>query len=116
LTGRADLVLDGWSLGRELHWWRRMIKRRMITATGAANFTRHDLRRTTASGMCRIGVPVHAADTVLGHVVKGSGRSSIHGARLVEAAGALLRWDRHLERLLGGMRVDQEPKVAALVG
>jgi len=77
LTGRAELVLDGSSLGRELHWWRRTIKRRMIGATSAANFTRHDLRRTAASGMCRIGVPVHPADTVPGHVVKGSGRSYI---------------------------------------
>jgi integrase len=111
LTGRTDLVLDGWSLGRELHWWRRTIKRRVIGTTGAANFTRHDLRRTAASGMCRIGVPVHAADTVLGHVVKGSGRSYIHGARLVEAAGALWRWNNHLERLLGRIAADTADKV-----
>jgi integrase len=110
-TGRADVVLHGWSLGRELYWWRRTIKRRVVEATGAANFTRHDLRRTAASGMCRIGVPVHAADTVLGHVVKGSGRSYIHGARLVEAAGALWRWNNHLERLLGRTSADQEEKV-----
>ena len=115
VTGRADLVLDGWSLGRELHWWRRIIKRRTIAATGAANFTRHDLRRTTASGMCRIGVPVHAADTVLGHVLKGSGRSYIHGARLVEAARALWRWNSHLERLLGRMSADHAGKVTAFL-
>lgn len=111
LTGAAELVLDGWSLGRELHWWRRSIKRRVVETTGAANFTRHDLRRSAASGMCRIGVPVHAADTVLGHVVKGAGRSYIHGARLVEAAGALWRWNNHLERLLGRISVDHEEKI-----
>jgi hypothetical protein len=61
--------------------------------------------------MCRIGVPVHAADTVLGHVVKGSGRSYIHGARLVEAAGALWRWNNHLERLLGRIAADTADKV-----
>jgi integrase len=115
LTGRAELVLDGWSLGRELHWWRRIIKRRMIRTTGAANCTRHDLRRTAASGMCRIGVRVHAADTVLGHVVKGSGHSYIHGARLVEAAGALWRWNNHLERLLGRMSADHAGKVTAFL-
>lgn len=101
LTGRAPAVLDGWSRGRELWWWRRTIKKNVMASTGAANFTRHDLRRTVASGMTRIGVPAHAADTVLGHVLKGSGRAYIHGARLVEAAGALWRWNTHLERLLG---------------
>jgi integrase len=100
-TGKAAAVLDGWTLGRELHWWRRTIKPAVVSATGAANFTRHDLRRTVASGMTRIGVPVHAADTVLGHVIRGSGRSYIHGARLLEAAGALWKWDAHLQRVLG---------------
>lgn len=114
LTGRAELVLNGWSLGRELHWWGRTIKRRVIGTTSAENFTRHDLRRTAASGMCRIGVPVHAADTVLGHVVKGSGRSYIHGARLVEAAGALWKWNNHLEQLLGRITTDQGQKVLQL--
>jgi hypothetical protein len=65
--------------------------------------------------MCRIGVRVHAADTVLGHVVKGSGRSYIHGARLVEAAGALWRWNNHLERLLGRMSADHAGKVTAFL-
>ncbi|HET7293428.1 MAG TPA: integrase family protein [Vicinamibacteria bacterium] len=113
LTGSHDLVLHGWSRGRELHWWRRTIKRRVTTATGATNFTRHDLRRSAASGMCRIGVSVHAADTVLGHVVKGSGRSYIHGARLVEAASALWRWNKHLEVLLAPA-ADQQQNVVAM--
>jgi integrase len=104
LTGEKELVLDGWSRGRELHWWRRTIKRRVIAETGAENFTRHDLRRTAASGMTRIGVPVAAADTVLGHVMKGSGRNYIHGARLIEAAGALWKWGAHLERLVDPSR------------
>lgn len=99
-TGAAALVLQGWTLGRELHWWRRTIKPAVMAATGAENFTRHDLRRSVASGMTRIGVPVHAADTVLGHLLKGSGRAYIHGARLLEAAGALWKWNAHLERLL----------------
>jgi hypothetical protein len=64
--------------------------------------------------MCRIGVPVHAADTVLGHVVKGSGRGYIHGARLVEAAGALWKWNNHLERLLRLITADQGPKIITL--
>jgi integrase len=113
LTGRAQLVLDGWSLGRELHWWRRTIKRRVMEGAGAAIFTRHDLRRSAASGMCPIGVPVYAADTVLGHVVKGSGRSYIQGARLVEAAGALWRSNNHLEYLLGRISADHEQKIIA---
>jgi integrase len=108
LTGGAELVLHGWSRGRELHWWRRTIKKRVVAATGAENFTRHDLRRTAASGMTRIGVPVAAADTVLGHVVKGSGRAYIHGARLLEAAGALWKWSSHLEHLIDPNRQPQQ--------
>jgi len=115
-TGRSALVLQGWSRGRELHWWRRTIRRRMIAATGAATFTRHDLRRTAASGMCRIGVPVHAADTVLGHVVQGSGRSYIHGARLVEAAGALWKWGEHLQQIVMGIVADDARRLSASPG
>jgi integrase len=99
LTGEKEHVLDGWTLGRELYWWRRTIKPRVLKE-GAANFTRHDLRRSAASGMTHVGAPAHAADTVLGHVIKGSGRNYIHGARLLEAAGALWAWGLHLEQLV----------------
>jgi integrase len=99
-TGGAECVLDGWTLGRELYWWHRTIKPRVVKGTSAAPFTRHDLRRTAASGMTRIGQPVAAADTVLGHVVKGSGRAYLHGARLLEAAGALWAWSAHLAQLV----------------
>ena len=99
MTGSRELVLDGWTRGRELHWWRRGLKR-TIAAAGVNDVTRHDLRRTAASGMTRIGVPASAADVVLGHVLKGSARNYLHGARLVEAASALWRWSDHLERLL----------------
>lgn len=101
MTGSHDLVLDGWTRGRELHWWRRGLKR-TIAAAGVLDVTRHDLRRSAASGMTRIGVPASAADVVLGHVLRGSARSYLHGARLVEAASALWRWSDHLERLLRG--------------
>ena len=100
LTGSKALVLDGWTRGRELHWWRRTIKNR-LKAAGIENVTRHDLRRTAASGMTRIGVPASAADVVLGHVLHGSARNYMHGARLVEAATALWKWSDHLQRLLG---------------
>lgn len=121
LTGCHDLVLHGWSRGRELHWWRRTIKKRVTTVTGASNFTRHDLRRSAASGMCRVGVSVHAADTVLGHVVRGSGRSYIHGARLVEASAALWKWNEHVAGLLqagtpGPAPNSVEPAVRLYVG
>lgn len=95
LTGTRDVVLDGWTRGRELHWWRRGLKLQLD------DVTRHDLRRSAASGMCRIGVPASAADVVLGHVLHGSARNYLHGARLVEAATALWRWSDHLAGLLG---------------
>jgi integrase len=102
MTGKKQLVLDGWSRGRELWGWRKSLRRKVLDGLGVENFTRHDLRRSAASGMCRIGVSVHAADTVLGHGIKGSAKSYIHGARLLEAAGALWRWSDHLTQLTTG--------------
>lgn len=112
LTGARDLVLDGWTRGRELHWWRRTIKGR-LAAAGVQDVTRHDLRRTAASGMCRIGVSASAADVVLGHVLHGSARNYLHGARLVEAAGALWRWSDHLQRLIAPKKGAEVVKLEA---
>jgi hypothetical protein len=52
---------------------------------------------------------------LLGHVVKGSGRSYIHGARLVEGAGALWRWNNHLERILGETGADHAERVTTFL-
>ncbi len=65
----------------------------------------HDLRRTVATGMQRLGVRLEVIEAVLGHV-SGS-RAGIVGiyqrhAFETEARDALLRWGAHIERLVTG--------------
>jgi integrase len=65
----------------------------------------HDLRRTVATGMQRLGVRLEVIEAVLGHV-SGS-RAGIVGvyqrhAFEAEAREALARWGAHVERLLSG--------------
>ncbi|MCH4546814.1 tyrosine-type recombinase/integrase [Rhizobium changzhiense] len=67
-------------------------------------WTFHDLRRTAASGMARLGVPVHVVEAVINH------RSgSIKGVAAVynrydyaeEKRAALIAWADHVKRLTG---------------
>ena len=58
-TTLGDRPICGWS----------KVKRRldMRIASDAAAWTLHDLRRTVASGMARLGIPPHVCEKVLGH-------------------------------------------------
>jgi integrase len=65
----------------------------------------HDLRRTCASGMARLGVPVHVTEAVLNHQ-----SGTISGVTAVynrydyqdKKAEALEAWGRHVEALISG--------------
>ncbi|NZD54138.1 tyrosine-type recombinase/integrase [Rhizobium leguminosarum] len=68
-------------------------------------WTFHDLRRTAASGMARLGVPVHVVEAVINH------RSgSIKGVAAVynrydyaeEKRAALIAWADHVKQVIGG--------------
>lgn len=107
-NGSKVLVFDGWTRGRELHWWRNRLRRNMLAA-GSKPLCRHDLRRSTASGMVRIGVPAHQAGSVLGHKLTGTAKHYIHGAQLVATSSALWQWDRHIQKLLGRAVPDVVP-------
>jgi integrase len=72
---------------------------------GVPHFTLHDLRRSAASGMARIGVPVVVVEKILAHtsgtlagVVGVYQRHSF----LPEMATALQKWADHIEQLVGG--------------
>jgi integrase len=65
----------------------------------------HDLRRTTASGMARIGIPPHIIEATIGHQSgKIAGIAAIYNrydfAR--EKKSALDRWAAHIADLVGG--------------
>jgi integrase len=74
----------------------------------------HDLRRTTASGMARLGIAVHVIEAVLNH--KGGAISGVAAAYnrhsyLPEKREALDRWAAHVERLVSG---EEDENVVAL--
>lgn len=66
-------------------------------------WTFHDLRRSCATGMGRIGIPPHVIETVLNH--SGGFRSGVAGVYqrhpyLEERRNALERWAQHLRELV----------------
>lgn len=66
-------------------------------------WTFHDLRRSCATGMGRIGIPPHVIETVLNH--SGGFRSGVAGVYqrhpyLEERRDALERWAQHLRELV----------------
>ena len=70
-----------------------------------ADWILHDLRRTAASGMARIGIGPHIVDKILNHV-----SGTIRGVAAVynrhsyeqERRAALEAWSRHLSDLIEG--------------
>jgi integrase len=69
----------------------------------------HDLRRTVASGMAKIGVPVPVIEKILAHR-SGTFRGIVGTYQrhdfLIEKRDALSRWARHVEKLVSGEPAD----------
>jgi integrase len=62
--------------------------------------TPHDLRRTAATGMRRIGVTPDVVSMILNHTRQDvTGRHYDHHQALAERRGALSRWGAHLESI-----------------
>jgi hypothetical protein len=70
-----------------------------------ADTTVHDLRRSVASGLQRLGAPPHVITTVLGHAREAgatrSDASYTHDPRAAEHRAWLERWADHVARLIG---------------
>lgn len=69
---------------------------------GIAHFTPHDLRRTAASHMTRIGVPRLHVEKVLNHSVSDIAEIYDRHDYLPEKQAALARWAEHLRGILKG--------------
>jgi integrase len=76
----------------------------------------HDLRRTAATGMARLGFPPYVVEAVLNH------RSGARGGLIAvyqhydhrsERRGALHRWDAHIDGLMQAVQPTQEEQRAA---
>lgn len=63
------------------------------------HFTLHDLRRSAASGMARIGVAPHVIERVLNHSVKGMAGIYNRFRYEPEVAAALTRWSAHVAEI-----------------
>lgn len=78
-----------------------------VKACGIPHFTLHDLRRSFASGMQRLGVPVEITETLLNHV-SGSfdGIVGIYQQHRYtdECRDAITKWEAHLTKLLATSR------------
>jgi integrase len=81
---------------------------RLKIATDIHDVTIHDLRRSCASGLQRIGAPPHVISVVLGHAREAGAVATdahyTHDRRLSEHRLWLERWARHVEALLGLQR------------
>ena len=83
-------------------------KRRLDRLSGVTNWSWHDLRRTLATGLQKLGVRLEVTEALLNHV--GGSRSGIVGVYhrhqyAEEKRIALERWAAHVEALIGGQSV-----------
>jgi integrase len=73
--------------------------------TELPRWTLHDLRRTAASGMARLGTPVHIIEAVLNHQSGAiSGVAAVYNRHSYtdEKRRALDAWSRHVMQIVGG--------------
>jgi integrase len=89
------------------------MKEKLDAATGVADWTLHDLRRTVASGLQRLGVRLEVTEAVLNH--RSGSTAGIVGVYqrhdyAAEKHDALQRWADHVDALVSG----KTAKVVAL--
>jgi integrase len=82
-------------------------KQRLDEACGVTDWTIHDLRRTVASGLQRLGVRLEVTEAVLNH--RGGSTAGIVGVYQRhdyrdEKAAALQRWADHVDAVVGGKK------------
>jgi integrase len=78
-------------------------KHRLDRVSGVANWTLHDLRRTTATGMAGLGVPPHVVEKLLNHSTGTfGGVAGIYNRfqYVPEMREALAKWENRLQELL----------------
>jgi integrase len=79
------------------------VKHRLDHALGIRDWRVHDLRRTVASGMARLGVAPHVVEKVLNHksgIISGVAAVYNRYAYVNEKRWALDAWAKHLEELI----------------
>jgi integrase len=80
------------------------IKRQLDDLSGVSGWHLHDVRRTAASGMARLGHPPHVVAAVLNHAPASTmGITAVYNRFRYsdEKRAALSAWSREIERLIG---------------
>ena len=81
--------------------------------TPIAHFSSHDLRRTVATEMAKLGLPLDLVATVLGHEAGGGSETRtlrkhyVHDHFVDRKATALAKWDRRLRAILTRLHPQQ---------
>jgi integrase len=84
-------------------------KERLDAASGVSNWTLHDLRRTVASGLQRLGVRLEVTEAVLNH--RSGSMAGIVGVYqrhdyAAEKRDALARWADHVDAVVSGRKAN----------
>lgn len=90
--GKEDTVINGWS----------KLKPAFDKACPLSPWTLHDLRRTCATNLAALGVPVHVTEKLLNHVSGTTGGIVAvyqRHAYLDEMRTAVQKWEKHLAAL-----------------
>jgi integrase len=97
-----DFVLGGWRWAGNSHHVKRALDAHMGKTP---KWVVHDIRRSVASGMAKIGVQVPVIEKILAHrsgTFRGIVGTYQRHSFLPEMAAALQKWGDHIERLVGG--------------
>lgn len=79
-------------------------KAKLDTRSGVTNWTLHDLRRTTASGLAALGVSIPVVEKLLNHISGSfSGIVGVYQRHnfFSEMQDALTKWEEHLQTVTG---------------
>jgi integrase len=102
-NGRSSV--SGWTVvKRRLDRFIDNERKKIGVAEGMPSFRVHDLRRTVANGMLKLGCQQQAVETCLGHVGSRSGIVGVYQTYNFEAESrvALEKWAAHITHLLDG--------------
>lgn len=115
LTKGHERVLHGATVKNWLRWWKPIHAR--AVKLGAQAFTRHDLRRTCATGCASLGAPPHVVSRILGHRTA-AGTVAVTGIydrfdRMPEIASALAAWSGHVATLTTAQSATSSGKLTA---
>jgi integrase len=106
LTGEAEYVLPARADKRKGRSYSERVLSRAVRENadhfGIPHFTPHDLRRTAASFMTKLGIPRLHVEKVLNHSTGDIAEVYDRHDYLPEKRAALLKWGAHLQGIIAG--------------